>query len=400
MSYKTWQEGRFTTDGRSWWDPKEVDDRGHQVVWGYSNTEGSYYKKTHRGKRGRPANSKLKEALIAKEEALQREQELSEVLRNLRVELKETREGAQELEEAISSVHEKLDDERAKASKAQALAEEEAESRVELELQLKELQLELDQAKEQLAKNVPLNLQTELPSGASSSSGNKVSNKITPSTSVKTEVKEEQKGEPSTIRIAFDFHNTLETWRSRDQRFPIPGSVTNAVQAVIEEGIEVEVVSFAIERASDVHRTLSNWPVWEFLSNVHTTDQRFGAPYKREGILTQGGKDFQLASRGINVIFDDSPLVCSACEAQGIVVYRVDPPSEPGAHGTKHSYRTVEDAIAAFLAHLKSNPAAFYKREPFFDADKVPWLSTKRHRDKIRCYKCGQPGHKAAQCRR
>ena len=389
-----WWEGRYQTDGKSWWNPEEKDERGHQITWGYDYSEGRFYKKTHRGKRGRPVNARLREALAAKEEATKREKELLRNLQDLRSELRSSREGVQELEDAIADVHSRLDEERDKAARAQSLAEEEAECRIELELQLKELREELEQERSKHPKDAPVNLKAELPSSASTTTSRP--NKISPSSSsVKQEIKEEP--QPS-IRVAFDYHYTLETWRSRDQRFPIPGSVTNAVQAVIDEGIEVEVISFAIERAEEVFNTLTRWPIFEYLADITVTDQRFGAPYKREGTLTQGGKDFHLANKGIPVLFDDSPNICAACEAQGLIVYRVDPPNEPNAHGSQHSYRTVEDAIAAFLSHVKQNPAAFYRRDPFFDVEKVPWLSTKRHQNKIRCHKCGEYGHKKWQC--
>ena len=57
-----------------------------------------------------------------------------------------------------------------------------------------------------------------------------------------------------------------------------------------------------------------------------------------------------------------------------------------------------DEGFAAFISHVKQNPAAFYRRDPFFAIEKVPWLSTKRHQNKIRCHKCGEYGHKKWQC--
>ena len=427
MSTRTWWEGRYETDGKSWWDPRDLDDKGHPVVYGRDQS-GRYYKKTHRGKRGRPTNVRLREALEDKELAIEREQDLLSDLKSLKSELRGSKDDAYELEDAISAVHQQLEEERANAIRAQRLAEEEAENRVELELQLKELRQELEAAQSHVRKDVPANLKTELPESASSSSGTvvKTKNKIPTfprlqQTEAKSEVEEEpivrrigrlgtrrdRPGESSEVKeeepkrrigVAFDYHNTLDIWRSRDQKFPIPGSITTAVESVIEEGVEVGILSFAVDRAKSVYDTLAHWQLFEFLKDIVVTDQRFGAPYSRDGNLTQGGKDYHLASKGVNVLFDDSANICTACEAQGIVVYRIDPPDDPRTHGTHHSYRTVEDAIAAFLSHLKQNPEPFYRREPFFDADKVPWLSTKRHKEKARCFKCGEVGHKSYNC--
>ena len=61
-------------------------------MWGYSETEGKYYKKTHRGKRGRPTNTRLREALEEKELALERERDLQSDLKSLKAELRNSKE--------------------------------------------------------------------------------------------------------------------------------------------------------------------------------------------------------------------------------------------------------------------------------------------------------------------
>ena len=397
MPGETWWEGRYETDGRSWWDPEEKDNNGHQVIYGYSHETGGYYKKTHRGKRGRPVNARLREALEAREEAERRRDELYEDLNSLKYELHSAIEGRREVEDAITAVHIELDAQKEKAADAEQAAIEEAESNLELQQQVKQLKEELEEARRKNSSNLPTNLKTEQPSSASSSS-NRFNKQPDAEGVVKQEPGSEIKKEDPAIVVAFDFHNTLEGWRHRDQRFPIAGSVTNAVQSVIDETVAVEVVSFAIERAQDVLDTLSRWPVFEYLRNVTVLNQRWGAPYEREGEITTGGKDFYLASAGIKVLFDDNPSICSACEAQGILCYRVKAPNYQGEHGSHHCYENVEDAIAAFLAHLRTNHLPFRLELPFFKKEKVPWLESKRHNKRVQCFYCHEYGHKASQC--
>ena len=389
-------ESEYLESKQGWYKPGELNEFGHQVYYGWDTSAHKWYVKTHRGQRGKRKSEQTAELLALREQVRKQQEQLSEYQQNEDTEIKKR---------------------------------EELEARLEVEqselLDTKQEFWNLEQKYQELLASQadpgpsnPYLSDTGQPAASSSSSraphqGNKqtagaaaAAPERVPETPVKIEDGEPVKTESGEFYVAsIDYNRVLNrdpTWSEgvnyRRIYQPISESISRAVEDLLDSGLQVVVCSFAVERAASVLEELATWRLWDRISDTIIVNQRHGAPYDREGNgeLTTGGKDFNLAKRGIRHHIEDNDRICKAAEAQDITVYRINPdPGDWETHRGFESFDTTEGALQRVLQEFKRNPESFRcDGVDFFVKEKVPWFKSSRNK----CWICNEEGHKSFEC--
>ena len=414
MPRSDWSD-EYIESAAGWYKEGEVDQRGHQVYYGWDTDRKCWYQKTHRGGRGKRKSEQTEELLALREQVKAKDAQLARI---------QEEDNRKELEREEKEA-------RLRSSKeaAEHLAEKEKRRAEELQQQLETESSELLDTKQEYwnleqkyqellsSQPEPHNPYLDRPETAASSSGrtpsvtrNKQGQKASAAATerepadapVKTEeIVKTEDGEFYVVSLDYNkVLNRESSWREginyRRIYQPISESISQAVEDLLDAGLQIVICSFAVDRAESVLQELTSWRLWDRVSDTFITNQRYGAPYPRDGIQTSGGKDFFLGTRGIRHHVEDNSNICKAAEAQGITCYRVNP--EQGdweTHRGHPSYDTTQAALQKVLQNFKRNPNAFLcDGQDFFDKGKVPWIKSSKHV----CWICDQEGHKSFEC--